>query len=206
MTARHARSWVSLSSSFCSNLREFRTAAKLHHVSRRRRIPRPRGIQLPLGAVAAREAKGQDPGQRLTLRHAQQEYGHHGHLAGPRLARHLDTGQMSMPKCSMDRRFDRQSPLTSRWLKTAATKASLACRVQQMQTWPTWHWPYSAYAAQLAVAVRKDGFWVDTMARSQRPPRWLLRKGRERKTRPGMVRPHHVNMYVSKPCTLPRLL
>jgi hypothetical protein len=155
MTARRARSWVSLNR---SRSRSFGVATNPQPVSRRRRIPRPRGIQLPLGAVAAREAKGQDPGQRLTLRHAQQEYGHHGHLAGPRLARHLETGQMSMPKCSMDRRFDRQSPLTSRWLKTAAAKASLACRVQQMQTWPTWHWPYSPHGAQLAVGVRKDGF------------------------------------------------
>lgn len=63
--------------------------------SRRWRVPGPRGLQLHLGPVPAREAAGKDSGQRLTLRHAQQEPGHHGHLARPGLARHLEAGQMN---------------------------------------------------------------------------------------------------------------
>lgn len=67
------------------------------HTPRRRRVPRPCRLQLPLGPVAARAAAGQDPGQRLAVRHAQQEHGHHGHLARPGLAGRLEAGQMKEP-------------------------------------------------------------------------------------------------------------
>ncbi len=79
---------------------------------RRRRVPRPRRVQLHLGPVAARAAAGQDPGQRLALRPAQPQHGHHGHLARPGLAGRLAAGQMRV--CCLKEMwisFDSPSPL-----------------------------------------------------------------------------------------------
>lgn len=54
--------------------------------TRRRRVPRPRGLQLLLRDGAAREAAGQDPGEQVGAGDAQPPGRHRRHLPRPGLA------------------------------------------------------------------------------------------------------------------------
>lgn len=57
-----------------------------------RRVPRPRGIQLHLGHVAARGAAGGGPQQQVDVRHEEQEGGDHDAVAWPCVDGHLEAG------------------------------------------------------------------------------------------------------------------
>lgn len=62
---------------------------------RQRRLPRPLRVQLLLGHVAAGEAAGRGPQERVDVRHAEQEGGHRGTVAGACLDGHLEADEVT---------------------------------------------------------------------------------------------------------------